>query len=513
MKKNYLILSFIAVLFTMSCKKWDSHIAVTTPDLNETLMAQIKSRSELSLFESYIVKAKLDTLLNSSKDFTVFAPDNDALGSLPSSISSDPAQLRAFVLNLISGKSYFTRDQADTLRIAMLNGKRISFDNNHFDDATIKQGDIFASNGVLHIIDKAIVPLPNIWEYINLNKDNFEQNNYIASLNYAAQDPNTAVVDSLDLLTGEPIYDPNTGIVQINTYRKEVYDIANEDSLYTYILLTNTAFEQQQTMMQPYFNATSQDTSLMNADWSVVRDLTIKGKVDPDQLSQVLLSKFNVHLAIDPNHVVSSQKMSNGIVYVVNSIAPSLSEKIPIVYVQGENPVSFSSTDANKLADIFYRQRYNPIAKDTFTDIYMNLGSSGANFFANYTTNDLFTTTYKVYWVALNDHVISGQGDGDYGTDSTLDQRVQISSNEPPYALIFDTTGTVEPNTYTETYVGEFTNDSYNWLLSYPKIMPDGKSYLINPATKNIRLQAPAAAVGRPYNLTLDYFKFVPVFH
>ena len=513
MKKNYLIIGIIAGMFFVSCKKWGDHIDINNPSSNKTLMEQISDNADLSVFADYLKKAGLDSLLNSSKNFTVFAPDNSAMKSLPSSIVSDASQLKALLLNLISGKAYYTRDEADTLRIAMLNGKRVSFRNNQFDDANILTGDAVARNGVLHIVDKAIVPLPNIWEFINQEKGDYSQNAYIASLNYLGQDPNLAEVDSINPATGEPVYKPNTGIVEINTYRTGVYDIANEDSLYTYILLTNDAFNSQKISMEPYFKAGSEDTSALNASWSVVRDLTVSGLYTADRLSPALVSKFGVHITLDPSSVITTRKMSNGIVYIVDNASIPVSEKIPTVYVQGETPVDFSSTSATTLAKIFYRERSNPLTGQAFQDIYMNLGSSGANFYADYVTNDLYTTRYKVYWVALNDHVISGQGDDSYGTDSTLDQIIKISPYNSPDSILFNATGTVQPNTYSETYIGDFTNNNYNWLLSYPLQMPDGTSYLLNPATINIRLQAPASAVGRPYNLTLDYLKFVPVFN
>ena len=288
--------------------------------------------------------------------------------------------------------------------------------------------------------------------------------------------------------------------------------MSNEDSLYTYILLTDDAFEQQQGVMAPFFKAASVDTTTFNADWSVVKDLAVKGQFADLGNSGALVSKFNVHLNINPSSIVATKRVSNGVVYIVNSLSPAIEEKIPVVYIQGENPVAFSSNSGSELEDIFYRTRYNPITKDTFNDIYVNRGSSGANFYIDYTTNGLFTTTYKVYWVALNDYVTSGQGDDAYGTTSNLNQIVQVRTNADSATILFNETGTVEPYTYTETYIGEFSNDSYNWLLSYPDSMPDGSSYLINPATKYIRLQAPSSN-SSPYNLTLDYLKFVPVFN
>ncbi|QEC70342.1 hypothetical protein FSB73_00030 [Arachidicoccus ginsenosidivorans] len=124
--KKYIIMMMATILIVASCKKWDDHIALNTPGLNETLFAQIKGNSDLSLFASYIEEANLDTLLNSSMNLTVFAPSNEALKQLPDSIGQNPASLRRFLLNLIAGKAYYTRDASSDLRIRMLSGKEFS---------------------------------------------------------------------------------------------------------------------------------------------------------------------------------------------------------------------------------------------------------------------------------------------------------------------------------------------------------------------------------------------------
>lgn len=512
MKKYILMMGTAVALLTGSCKKWDDHTAVSSAALNETLLEQINKNPDLSVLAGYIMKAGLDSLLTASKNLTVFAPDNSAMNNLPAAIASDPAQLKAFLLNHISPKAYYTRDESIQLRVPMLNGKRIAFYNGHWGSAALTQSNIAVKNGVLHVVDKALPPLPNIWEFIEAGKDDYAQNNYIASLKYIAQDPALATLDSINPQTGEPVYKPNTGIVEINTYRTKVYDIASEDSLYTYILLTDAAFNAEKAAMRPYFNAGSADTTDRNAAWSVVKDLTVKGVYTTSQLPAVLLSKFGVHIPLSASAILQTQQVSNGIVYIVNAAPAPLSEKIPAVYVQGENPIGFSTTDPKTLAKVFYRQRMNPETGLSFNDIYANLGSSGANFYINYFSNDLYTVKYKVYWVALSDHVISGQGDDAYGSDSTLNQLVQIRPGADADAILFDSDTPLLPNTYTEVYIGDYTNTDYNWLLSYPPGTPDGKNYMYNAATKYIRLQAPAkAGSGKPYNITLDYLKFVPV--
>jgi hypothetical protein len=119
-----------------------------------------------------------------------------------------------------------------------------------------------------------------------------------------------------------------------------------------------------------------------------------------------------------------------------------------------------------------------------------------------------------VYWVALNDKSISAVGDDPYGTDSIMQQQLQIGKYDTSqiFTPTFNLQTKVLPYTYTETYIGDYTNDSHEWWLSYPLSTPDGKTYTRTAATRRIRLQAPATiGTGIPYNLTLDYIKFVPV--
>lgn len=514
--KKYLLLAGCMAVTGLCCKKWDDHVAVNDQPLNLTLQEYINTQPNLSKFSEYLVKTGLDKVIGSSKNYTVWAPTNDALNSLPSDVVNDTAKLKPWLLNHIAGQLYFTRMATDSIRVPMLNGKRNNFFNKKFDDASIQEADIYVKNGALHIIDKAIAPLPSIWEYIESTKTTYAQNAYVSSLNFKAQDPSKAELDSINPVTGEPVYKPNTGIVNINTFRTKVYDVGNEDSLYTYIVLANAAYHSEADKQKVFFYSPNAGFTNNNAYWNVTKDLAIKGRYFPDQLTPMLLSKFNVHIPINKAAILEMHKASNGIIYVVNAAAAALEEKIPVVIVQGENAVAIKSNEDKYRTKLFYRQRKNPLTGQSFNDIYLNLGTStaGANFYLDYITSSLYTTKYKVYWVALNDKTISGQGDDPYGTDSTLQQVLQISEDTAfNYSAKFTQQVKVKPYDYTEVYLGEYINDSHNWLLAFPLTTPDGRSYIRTPATRRLRLQTPAAlTTGIPYNLTLDYIKFVPVF-
>jgi hypothetical protein len=513
LRKKYLLLAACIAVTGLCCRKWDDHVAVNEQPLNQTLQEYINTQPNLSRFSEYLVKTGLDKVIGSSKNYTVWAPTNDALNSLPADVVNDTAKLKPWLLNHIALQLYFTRMATDSIRVPMLNGKRIYFFNKKFDDAGIQQADIYVRNGALHIIDKVIEPLPSIWEYIESTKTTYTQNGYIASLNYQAQDPLKAELDSINPTTGEPVYKPNTGIVKINTFRTKVYDVANEDSLYTYIVLVNAAYATEKDNQKIFFKSPDVNITDSNASWNVAKDLAIKGLYSPDKLPPTLLSKFNVHIPISKAAIIETRKASNGIIYVVNAAAAPIEEKIPVVIVQSDFPVAFKSEEDKYKTKVFHRQRINPLTGQSFNDIYLNLGSSGANFYVDYVTSELYTTKYKVYWVALNDKSISGQNDDPYGTDSTLQQILQISEDSAKTYTPFSFPAKVKPYDYTEVLLGEYTNDSYNWTLSFPLTTPDGGTYTRTHATRRLRLQAPATTTtGIPYNLTLDYLKFVPVF-
>jgi uncharacterized surface protein with fasciclin (FAS1) repeats len=510
LRKKYLLLAACIAVTGLCCRKWDDHVAVNEQPLNQTLQEYIHTQPNLSKFSEYLVKTGLDKVIGSSKNYTVWAPTNDALNSLPQDVVNDTAKLKPWLLNHIALQLYFTRMATDSIRVPMLNGKRIYFFNKKFDDAGIQQADIYVRNGALHIIDKAIAPLPSIWEFIESTKTKYIQSAYLTSLDYLVQDPTRAELDSINPVTGQPVYKPNTGIIKINSFRTKVYDVGNEDSLYTYVVMDNAAYAAETNKQKIFFKSPDADITNGNASWNVAKDLAVKGLYSPGNLPPTLLSKFNVHISVSKAAIIETHKASNGIIYVVNAAAAPIEEKVPVVIVQSDNPVAFKSREDKYMTKVFYRQRNNPLTGQSFNDLYLNLGSSGANFYVDFVTNGLYATKYKVYWVALNDKSISGQNDDPYGTDSTLQQILQISEDTAKNYLPTVMPAKVKPYDYTEVLLGEYTNNSYNGLLSS---IPDGINYYPTPATRRLRLQAPATTTtGIPYNLTLDYLKFVPVF-
>src|SRR6478672_7909719 len=118
-KKECLLLALIFLTAITSCKKWQDHTAITNQDLTKDLYTTIKEEPTLSRFAELITLARLDSLLRSSKSFTVWAPSNNALNGLDPAIVADTSKLRRFVMNHISYQLYFTRDAQTSKRLGM----------------------------------------------------------------------------------------------------------------------------------------------------------------------------------------------------------------------------------------------------------------------------------------------------------------------------------------------------------------------------------------------------------
>ncbi|RYE37106.1 MAG: fasciclin domain-containing protein [Sphingobacteriaceae bacterium] len=413
-KKACLILlaGYISVVFT-SCKKWENHDAVNDAQLSKTLMAQISQDVTLSVFSSYLVKTGYDKVIASSKTFTVWAPDNTAMQAVDPSILNDSTRLKQFVGNHIANQSYATTEPLGSMRVKILNGKNVTFTRTSFEEANITRANQYVGNGILHVIDKAILPKLSIWEFLNsnLNTAGIKQKNYIQALNYSYTDTSKATQTGVDPVTGKPVLKAGTGVISANTYLNTVLDISNENQQYTYIILADAAYDNERNKVVRFFNTTGNygttglDSTTYLSGFNVVKDLAINKLLLPAQImaNDVLTSVNNVNVPFNKSNVLQTYVASNGIVYVMSSVNFRLQDKITPIYIQGENPVSFSRTDKN--ANIQYRIRKDP-SGNTFNDILIagsGAGSLPAQFFAQYAAKNLYSAQYKVYWRAIND--------------------------------------------------------------------------------------------------------------
>jgi len=109
--------------------------------------------------------AGLEETLSGEGPFTVFAPTDEAFAALPEgtldSLLQDPEALtRVLTYHVASGK-YMAADVVNMTSIETLEGSELpvnTTDGVKVGDANVTMTDIEASNGVIHVIDKVLIP-------------------------------------------------------------------------------------------------------------------------------------------------------------------------------------------------------------------------------------------------------------------------------------------------------------------------------------------------------------------
>jgi len=495
-KNHYFIfLSLFIGLILSGCKdNWEDHNKVQDPVLSENLLLEIQKNPDLSTFAEYLKETGYDEVVASSKTFTVWAPTNLALQNLDQTIVNDATLLKQFVGNHISNQAYLTRNANPLLTIRTLNGKNILFTKTTFEEANITVADQFVGNGVLHVVDMAIVPKLNAWEYLN-NSAASLQKSFILSQNWIDRDLTQAEIIGIDPKTGNPIYKEGTGYFTRNYFLERTSDISNEDGKYTFIILTDAAFAAEKAKLLKYFyiinplktperNAFVAD-SLTN--WHIAKDLVLVGDYTISNLPDTLTSYDSLKIHLDPAAIVETHKVSNGVVYVVNSIEYKMSDKIRPVIIEGENYVPYTGVTpnvsyTNTSGTRSTRTRRNPYTNTNFTEIYFS-GHGTSAYWIHYLPTP-YAATYKVYWVAVRDFNTTAVAPA---VPVMFTQRVTFVTR----TLVTLPYKQVDILNYDEVYLGDYTVTSYGPI----------DAFLVSFTSTNNTLNS----------LVLDYIKMVPV--
>jgi uncharacterized surface protein with fasciclin (FAS1) repeats len=132
-----------------------------------TITSILEAMPNYSLLVTALKQAGLDTTLKTGGPFTLFAPRNAAFLALPKATLDyllDPANvavLRQLLLHHVVSGSVKAAD-LDTTSYTMLDGTSVDVvvtkSNVTIDDSRVTMADVIATNGVIHSVNKVIVP-------------------------------------------------------------------------------------------------------------------------------------------------------------------------------------------------------------------------------------------------------------------------------------------------------------------------------------------------------------------
>ena len=195
-----------------------------------------------------------------------------------------------------------------------------------------------------------------------------------------------------------------------------------------------------------------------------------------------MLSVNGVRIHLDKNAIVSTQKLSNGIAYVVNSISYTMYQnKIPNIIIQGEAPDSLRVPSA-----ISIKNKLSPTGVK-FTDIQTASITSSPDPLYYYRYRPIVNSVkYQVYWRAINDILTVPFN---MKVDFSLTSHYPKAAETPLATVGYNSTGVLN---YNEVYLGTYTSTNY------------GSLYTFLVSATGVTSTAPSA-------LSLDYIKLVPV--
>lgn len=163
------LVAFVAVAFTTEAQAGKNR-ATASRDANLTIvgtaLAVNKATGEFSTLISAVVAADLASTLDGKRQFTVFAPTDEAfakLGLYSTNVVNLPkAALTDILLYHVAPGNRTAADVTTSEQIRMMNGDftKITVNTNgaFIDQSKIVAADVKCSNGVIHIIDTVLLP-------------------------------------------------------------------------------------------------------------------------------------------------------------------------------------------------------------------------------------------------------------------------------------------------------------------------------------------------------------------
>ena len=131
-----------------------------------TLVEVAQGDESFSTLVSAVTAAGLGETLSGDGPFTVFAPTNDAFAKIPEAtlteLTTNDTETLGTILtyHVVPGK-VMSSDLTDGMKAATVQGAELTVDIDGgamVDEAKVIQADIEAANGIIHVIDKVIMP-------------------------------------------------------------------------------------------------------------------------------------------------------------------------------------------------------------------------------------------------------------------------------------------------------------------------------------------------------------------
>lgn len=138
------------------------------PGFAAPTIPQLAAAANLTTLVAAVTAAKLGATLSGAGPFTVFAPTNEAFAALPPGVLTallKPANIADLVKVLeyhVVSREVLSTDLKNGQQIKTLEGQEVNVtiagSDVSINDAKVKEANVFAVNGVVHVIDAVLLP-------------------------------------------------------------------------------------------------------------------------------------------------------------------------------------------------------------------------------------------------------------------------------------------------------------------------------------------------------------------
>jgi|GEM_PF-1778915 len=262
---------------------------------NDYLLTLIHENENYSRFYDALVKYGFADLLSKNQYLTLFVPPNSAFDGLPE--YSDAEWVKIIGFHIVYANLY-SKD-FNNLNLLTVNGKylnmnKIDANNVRIFESTVnfEHVDQYCQNGVIHEIDKLLVPKPNLYEYImNLDHSSYGiLQDFLISMDTRFIDYEKSERIGVNN-NGDPIYD--TVWKTENYFLDNIAGLNKEDEAYTGFVPSDSDVREALTSISGYFG---------NID-----------EMEPDAYRQLLFIAFSGSFM---NNAVTQENLPDTIVSV-----------------------------------------------------------------------------------------------------------------------------------------------------------------------------------------------------
>lgn len=332
---SLLILLATAVGFS-SCENesWSTHYSVDSEIVSDqTLWDQIQSNPNLKKFSWALRKTGYDKYLSGSQMYTVWAPVDSASNNNIDTTNTSVDNLlltKEYIQNHISRFKYSASGTLK-VKITMLNDKVTTFGMTgtdfYFGDIKLLTTNAIANNGLLHVIERKLPFFDNIWEYLRRDTRLDSIRTYLYSFDKITFDPTKSTPGDVNE-EGETVY-LDSVLFNSNKMFSLLGKMDREDSTYTAIWPTNTAWTNSYNKIKDYYRYYSTAATKYTADTlqrnytrlALVQDLVFSNNMQLSPKDSMISTAKNVFYKAQSLYEGAEKVIaSNGVAYITDDL-------------------------------------------------------------------------------------------------------------------------------------------------------------------------------------------------